>query len=74
VPKRLLEQAAAAGEPGMDGEFEEDDSELVFDDVGPEVRGRFKDGLQGVVRQGNGHVPCRFATVHAPLPLSGIQR
>lgn len=47
VPKRLLEALAAdglggagAGEEGEDDEllaFEEDDSELVFDDVGPEV-------------------------------------
>lgn len=48
VPKRLLERLAAEGlggseEGGAAGEdldeFEEDDSELVFDDVGPEVSG-----------------------------------
>ena len=43
VPKRLLERraaaAAGAGEEEEEfGEFEEDDSEIVFDDVGPEVR------------------------------------
>ena len=38
MPKRLLEQLAAEGD--LDGAgLEEDDSELVFDDVGLEVRG-----------------------------------
>ena len=44
MPKRLLERraaaAAGAGEEEEEefGEFAEDDSEIVFDDVGPEVR------------------------------------
>lgn len=40
MPKRLLEQLAAeglGGSGGLSDDFEEDDSELVFDDVGPEV-------------------------------------
>ena len=48
MPRKLLERLAAeqravlggeGEEPGLEGlqAFEEDDSELVFDDVGPEV-------------------------------------
>jgi hypothetical protein len=38
VPKRLLEAAAIEATLGSAAGLEEDDSELVFDDVGPEVR------------------------------------
>lgn len=38
MPKRLLEAAAIEATLGSAAGLEEDDSELVFDDVGPEVR------------------------------------
>lgn len=55
MPRKLLERLAAeqrallgGGQEGEEAEleglqaFEEDDSELVFDDVGPEVRARLR--------------------------------
>jgi hypothetical protein len=66
VPKRLLERLAAGDDP--DG-FEEDDGELVFDDVGPEV-GERPQGfawLTGHTSHRPGTMP--FLPPHRPLAL-----
>ncbi|KAL4422880.1 hypothetical protein ABPG75_009077 [Micractinium tetrahymenae] len=87
VPRKLLERLAAErlGAGGEDDElaadddlaaYEEDDSELVFDDVGPEASRAYKnaaDGAEEASTSGreaglSSHAP-QVPTTHPPLPF-----
>ena len=69
VPKKLLERLAAEGAMGGgDGGWDEDDSELVSDDAGPEVRSAVHCGALWCSRAGWQGAGCAVARVRLALP------